>query len=185
MDASLRMTEALQEVIDHHEIRKLLSVYCHGCDRGDEHRMASVYLDAALDDHGPYKGSGKGLAKRVMNNLMQGQKLAHLLGQCLINVRGDEAGAETYFMATAVMKNQDGRDVVNLMGGRYVDTLSRDDGQWKISNRICVRDWSISLDVDKDWLENTGFVEGQKSGEDPSYTALGLQHPGLPAAPNS
>ncbi len=182
MDATPPMNPTLQEIIDHHEIRKLLSVYCHGCDRGDEHRMASVYLDAALDDHGSYKGPGKGLARRVMNNLVTlGQKLSHLLGQSLINVHGDEAGAETYFMATAVTTNQDGREVVNLMGGRYVDTLLREDGQWKISNRICIRDWSISLDVEQDWLKDINFVQGQTSGADPSYAVLGLKHPGLPA----
>jgi len=63
------MEPILQEIVDHHEIRKLLSVYCHGCDRGDEHRMASVYLEDAGDDHGPYKGPGKGLVKRVMDNI--------------------------------------------------------------------------------------------------------------------
>ncbi len=176
------MEPILQEIVDHHEIRKLLSVYCHGCDRGDEHRMASVYLEDAGDDHGPYKGPGKGLVKRVMDNIAtKGQKLTHLLGQSSINVHGDEAGAETYFMATAVMTNPAGQEVVNLMGGRYVDTLRRTAGQWMISNRICVRDWSISLDVDKDWLANTNFVQGQTSGEDPSYAVLGLKHPGLPA----
>jgi len=84
-------------------------------------------------------------------------------------------------MATAVMTNPAGQEVVNLMGGRYVDALRRTAGQWMISNRICVRDWSISLDVDKDWLANTNFVQGQTSGEDPSYAVLGLKHPGLPA----
>ena len=66
------MNQTLQEIIDHHEIRKLLAVYCHGCDRGDEHRMASVYLDNGWDDHGTYKGPGKGFAKYVMNMLATG-----------------------------------------------------------------------------------------------------------------
>jgi hypothetical protein len=53
MDNSLQqMNPVLQEVIDHHEIRKVMSVYCHGCDRGDEARMASVYLEQSWDDHG-------------------------------------------------------------------------------------------------------------------------------------
>lgn len=178
----MEQSQALQEIIDHHEIRKLLSVYCHGCDRGDVHRMASVYLDDAQDDHGSYKGAGKGLAKRVMDNIAtKGHELTHLLGQSLINIDGDEAGADTYFMATAVIPDAEGRKVVNLMGGRYVDTLRRTDGQWKICNRICVRDWSISLDARTDWLANIDFVRGQTSGEDPSYAALGLKHPGLQA----
>ena len=67
------------------------------------------------------------------------------------------------------------------MGGRYVDTLRRAAGQWMISNRICVRDWSISLDVDKDGSQTPILSRARRSGEDPSYAVLGLKHPGLPA----
>ena len=183
MEVAPQVNQTLQEIIDHHEIRKLLSVYCHGCDRGDEHRMASVYLDDAWDDHGSYKGPGKQFVRQVMNALATGgPKLTHLLGQSLININGNEAGAETYFMASTIKTNQDGCEVANLMAGRYVDTLLRKNGQWKISKRICVRDWSISLDVEKNWIESGTFVEGQMSDQDPSYAILGLRHPGLPVA---
>jgi SnoaL-like domain len=182
VDLTPQMQKTLQEIIDHHEIRKLLNVYSHGCDRGDTHRMASVYLEDAWDDHGTYKGFGKGFVKQVMGNLAgEKQKLVHLLGQSLIEVRGDEAGAETYFMASNGKTNEGGREVVHLLSGRYVDTLRRENGAWKIAKRICVRDWSMSLDVEKDWLENSNFVEGRMSGQDPSYEVLGLEHPGLPA----
>jgi hypothetical protein len=176
------MNQILQEIIDHHEIRKLLAVYCHGCDRGDEQRMASVYLDDGWDDHGTYKGPGKGFAKYVMNMLATGSiKFAHSLGQSLINVKEDEAGAETYFVASGIETNPEGRKIGNLIFGRYVDTLRRTDGSWKILKRVCVRDWSISLDVEKDWLEHSNFVAGELSGDDPSYAVLGLKHPGLRA----
>jgi SnoaL-like domain len=181
VDVTPQMQKALQEIVDHHEIRKLLSVYCHGCDRGDQHRMAGVYLEEAWDDHGTYKGSGKGFAKQVMSNLAsQRQKLVHLLGQSLIDVNGDEAGAETYFLASNVKADKDGHDVVHLLSGRYVDTLRRENGQWKIAKRICVREWSMSIDKEEDWLEHSNFVDSRMSGEDPSYAVLGLTHPGLP-----
>jgi hypothetical protein len=182
MVATPEMNQTLQEIIAHHEIRKLLSEYCHGCDRGDEHLMASVYLDDAWDDHGTYKGPGKEFAKHIMNLLAnERQKCGHLLGQSLIHLNGNEAGAETQFIASSVVKTKNNaREVANLMFGRYVDTLRRENGQWKIAKRICVRDWSISLDIEKDWLENSNFVEGHMSAEDPSYAVLGLEHPGLP-----
>ena len=173
-------SSALQEIIDHHEIRKVLSVYCHGCDRGDEVRMSSVYLEDSWDDHGVYKGPGKGLAKRVMSKTGADRTVTHLLGQSLINVKGDEAGAETYFFAVIAEKGQHSGDVLTQLGGRFVDTFLRVHGEWKIKKRTCVRDWSISLDVTKDNLANNNLVQGQLSGQDPSYAALGLSHPGLP-----
>jgi hypothetical protein len=181
MDNSLQqMNPVLQEVIDHHEIRKVMSVYCHGCDRGDEARMASVYLEQSWDDHGNYKGPGRQFASYVMK-LQDSDATAysHLLGQSQIRVNRDQAGAETYFIACARNQDAAGRPVVNFIGGRYVDTLERCEGEWKISKRICVRDWSISLDVVKDWLAGSDFVQGQMSGQDPSFAILGLIHSGL------
>jgi hypothetical protein len=69
---------------------------------------------------------------------------------------------------------------VTLLSGRYVDTLLREGGQWKIDKRICVRDYSITLDVNNDWLRDNPFVQGKLSGEDPSYAVLGLKHAGFP-----
>ena len=51
------MDERLQELWDHHAIRKLLATYCHGCDRADEVLMASTYVRDSWDDHGPRKRS--------------------------------------------------------------------------------------------------------------------------------
>lgn len=175
MDSQLSRT--LQEMADHHEIRKVLSVYCHGCDRGDEARMSSVYIEDSWDDHGMYKGPGSGLAKRVMGNTGTHRTVTHLLGQSLIDVRGDEAGAETYFLAVIAERDQPDGEVLTQLGGRFVDTFVRVEGEWKIKKRICVRDWSISLDVTKDHLANNNLVQGQLSGQDPSYAALGLSHP--------
>jgi hypothetical protein len=110
----------------------------------------------------------------------EGIRCTHLLGQSQIKVTGDRAGVETYFLAGVCTKDADGKDNVTLLSGRYVDILNRDSGQWSIHSRTCVRDWSITLDVNKDALANTNFVQGVLSGADLSYAALGLVHPGLP-----
>ena len=113
MEPTTQINATLQEMIDHHEIRKLLAVYCHGCDRGDGPRMASVYLDDSWDDHGDFKGSGAELTQRVMNSIVtRGIKCIHLLGQSQINVTGEEAGAETYFLATICDKDENGKEVM-------------------------------------------------------------------------
>jgi hypothetical protein len=183
MEASLRDGELLQEMIDHFAIRKVLATYAHGSDRGDGARMASVYAETSWDDHGAYKGPGQPFAKRTMDALAaRGSKCTHLLGQSQIKVAGDEAGVETYFLTGIAIKDGEGKDALTLLSGRFVDSFVREKGEWRVRHRICVRDWSITLDASRDGLRNKEFVLGLLSGEDPSYPALGLEHSGLPWA---
>jgi hypothetical protein len=168
----------LQELLDHHEIRMLLAEYCHGCDRGDEVQMASVYCEESWDDHGRVRADGKAFSAQMTRELVDYASVcSHLLGQSLIRVQGDTAGAETYFLATVTYP---GKASVNQLGGRYVDTLERENGAWKIKKRICIRDWSMTVPVEADWLANDPFVGPSMSQNDPSYAALGLTHSGLP-----
>ena len=174
------MDDRLREMLDHHEIRTLLAEYCHGCDRHDYQRMADTYADESWDDHGMYKMPGKEFAvTAVTANLKDANMLMHHLGQSLIRVDGDQAGSDTYFLAS-VSSTEDGKEVINQIAGRYVDRLERQDGSWKIRERITVREWSISLPVDRDWLAGHDFVMGQRSGSDASYAALGIEHGGYP-----
>lgn len=167
----------LQTLWDHHEIRELLATYCHGCDRGDETEMASVYAEDSWDDHGPDKCDGREFSRRTVANSARSARLvSHQLGQSLIRVAGDSAGAETYFIATVVYPPRgDGtRDTINQLGGRYVDTLLREDGAWKVKRRLCVREWSASQPIAADWLASAGFIQGQRGGADVSWEVLGL-----------
>jgi len=175
------MEQRLQEMLDHYEITKLLNEYCHGCDRRDQTHMASVYAKDSWDDHGPDKCPGPEFAARTMTAMRAIHMCSHLLGQALIRVNGDQAGAESYFIATVRRPVEGGGETLNQLGGRYVDTLVRVDGQWRIKKRVCVRDWSISVPIASDWLAKAGFVQGHMSNADPSYAVLGIQHSSVPS----
>jgi hypothetical protein len=170
------MDARLQEIIDHHEIRKTLTEYCHGCDRCDEVHMASVYLEDSWDDHGRIKARGWDFA-RLMTAEIQRRTLtlSHLLGQSLIKVNGNEAGAETYFTAVQHRTDHVAR-MCDQLGGRYLDKLQRENDRWLIKHRTVVRDWSISLPVGEDCFIDAGLKHGFRSNEDPSYATLGLTH---------
>lgn len=173
------MDARLQEMLDHYEITKLLYEYCHGCDRTDQVRMAAVYAKDSWDDHGPNKCPGPEFAARTMEAMPATNMCSHLMGQSLVTINGDEAGAESHFIATVRSPAEDGGERLDQLGGRYVDTLVREDGRWKIKKRICVRDWSISQPIANDWLASAGFVQGQRSNNDPSFAALGIVHSGV------
>ncbi len=173
----------LQELLDHHDIRQLLATYCHGCDRADEVEMAGTYCADSMDDHGPRKMAGKPFSiATVAESIETTDLVSHLLGQSLIKVNGVRAGSETYFIATLLYPPKHAGDLqtIGQLGGRYVDTLVRQDGEWLIENRVCVREWSHSHPVTGDWLANAGFTGMQRDQSDPSYAALGLTHSGNP-----
>jgi SnoaL-like protein len=171
--------ERLQEMLDHFEITKTLKEYCRGCDRCDEKLMASVYREDSWDDHGRVKASGFEFTRFMIGDILRRtETLSHLLGQSAITVDGDEAGAETYFIAGMQDTRDDGMKMCNLLGGRFVDRLRREDGKWLIEHRIVLRDWSVSIPVNEDWTDDAGLREGERTGNDPSFDVLRKIHQG-------
>jgi hypothetical protein len=173
------MDPRLQELIDHHEIKTLLAVYCHGCDRLDADRMASVFHSDSWVDHAADHCSGR----EFVNSILAVQQaytgmVSHLQGQSQIEVTGDEAASETYFFVTLRGPGEEGAKLLTFMGGRYMDTFAKEAGAWKIKKRVCVRDWSYSQAVEQDFLATEPFYDGAWSGEDLSYAFLGLKHRG-------
>jgi hypothetical protein len=173
------MDPRLQELIDHHEIRKLLAEYCHACDRADPAMMLACYSgDESFDDHGHVKASGPEYV-RVMGDLVvsRTEAASHVLGQSLIRVEGDNASAETFFVAFFRIPGSGGEPPrMNQLVGRFVDRLERVDGGWKIRHRTCVRDTSLTLAVTRDDYAAYGFVEGTRDASDPGAALLGLAH---------
>lgn len=175
------MDPRLQEMLHHYEIRKTLSEYCNGADRVDEKRMGSVYAEDSFDDHGRHKLPGREFAAVMSAHIaVSSESMYHLLGQSLISVDGDTAGAETYFHAVSVTTGSDGVRESNHLGGRFVDTMVREDGTWKIRRRVVVRDWTITLPIKADWTPATFLTPGLRSQEDPAFAVLGISHGGPP-----
>lgn len=174
------MDELIQEVVDHHQIRKVLAEYCNACDRCDEPRMAGVYCADSWDDHGLLSGRGVDFARAIMDGMRAFNSCSHLLGQSTITVDGDTAGAETYFLAVLRSDGEDGVEQLDQLGGRFVDELVRADGGWAIRRRTAIRDWSITLPIVADSIAKHGLTDGRRDGEDRSFAVLGLRHSGVP-----
>jgi hypothetical protein len=173
------METRLQELLDHHEIKKLLNTYCHGCDRLDAGRMASVFHSDSWVDHAADHCPGTQFVRETMvAQQAHTSMVSHLLGQSQIQVMRDEAASETYFFCALRGSAQAGPKLLTFLGGRYIDSFAKDAGQWKIKKRVCVRDWSYSQTVEQDFLAAVPFIDGTWSGDDPSYPALRIKHSG-------
>lgn len=167
----------LQDVLDHHDIRQTLAEYCHACDRADEALMASLYAEDSFDDHGLVRAPGAEYAETMTRLVIdRTEAVWHVLGQSLIKVEGDKAGAETFFLGMMRLNPQDGVSRINQLAGRFVDRLERVDGTWKIKHRTCVRDTSITFTVQEDMQASYGLVPGSRDATDPGAALLGLAH---------
>lgn len=172
------LDQRLRAMLDHHEITRLLAEYAHGCDRCDTERMASVYWPDSWDDHGVNQATGPNFAELMTQRIIPAscETLSHLIGQSLVSVDGDSAGAETYYIAVTRSTDEGGEPRCNQLGGRYIDRLERRGGVWKITHRTCLRDWSVSLRVKEDTFALSQLKPGHRSGDDPSYPVLGWRH---------
>lgn len=173
------MDPRLQDMLDHHEIRKLLALYCHACDRADAALMTACYTgDDSWDDHGTVKASGPEYVRIMADKIVtRTQAMSHILGQSLITVDGNSARAETFFIGFFKLSGDDGEPArMNQLIGRFVDRIERVDGAWKIKHRTCVRDTSMTLAITRDDYAAFGFAEGTRDAGDPGAALLGLAH---------
>jgi SnoaL-like protein len=132
----------VQFLFDRQEIADCCIRYARGADRHDIELMESAFHPDALDDHGIFQGAPDELA-RWLNDIHAQYYLSHLhyLANPTVEIDGDVAHAETYFLACLWRKDESGADVA---GGRYVDRFERREGEWRISERMAVREWSAS-----------------------------------------
>jgi SnoaL-like domain len=159
------------EMIATLEIQQLLFRYCRGVDRGDADMIRSVYHAGARDSHGAYDGSGEGFADWLVPRMdavpIVGQ---HHITNMLIDVAGDEAGGESYFIAYQPDIMEDtGQPALAIAGGRYLDRFSRRDGAWKIVDRQVIFDFSFAPQAREVWRAHATFPTGGRREGDPSF----------------
>jgi hypothetical protein len=128
----------LREVADRQEIHQTLMRYCRGVDRADEDLINSAFHPGAVDDHGTPRPATE-LAHGVAHGSQP--QLMHFTGNVLIDLDGDTAFVESYFMSFSPQE-EDGVTSTRTRAGRYVDRFERRDGAWKIAHRLVVDEWA-------------------------------------------
>ena len=163
--------DALTVLLDKQAIQEVLMTYCRGVDRLDEELVRSVYHPDAYDNHGYWRGKGWDFAPFVVARLRAANRCTmHSITNVLIDVGGELATAESHVNVTLV-RRAESPSMADLMGARYVDRLSKRNGQWKIDERTVVLEWHkverwsagdapIALDA---------FTWGRRDRSDPVY----------------
>jgi hypothetical protein len=81
----------------------------------------------------------------------------HVSTGVMVQVQGDSAKSECYGLSLGSMENEQGELVDSLFGGRYLDELEKRDGQWRVSKRTYIADWTHHFPNGLEALASSGF----------------------------
>lgn len=167
----------LRDLCSERDIRAVLHAYCRGVDRRDFDLVRSCYHAGATDDHGAYKGDVEGFIAFCSQFVQQFDATMHVLGNITIDLQGDRARTESYAIAHHRLSPSEARPARDhTVAFRYVDDFDRRDGIWRISDRICVYEWTRTDPVPPGWDFTPEFTRGGLMATDPSSRPLGGLH---------
>jgi hypothetical protein len=157
---------AIQRLLDKEAIREASLRYTRGIDRHDDEIMAQAYHADATDDHGGYIGDPAGFiahSKKAHSGAWNVHH--HYIGNQTIDLDGDTAHVETYFLAALRRKT----GPIDMVGGRYVDRFERREGRWAIADRVCLVEWNGELQPAKTPADPALYMQGAWDRTDVSY----------------
>ena len=134
-------------------VREALENYFHGLDAREENDLAACFTADAVATH--HSGSdseftltgGAAIARYFCGLLSTFTATNHALSNSVIRVTGDTASADTYAIATVVIKQR-----VLVRGLRYLDELILVSGQWRIRKRTHIQLWQYEAEAVKPFL---------------------------------
>jgi SnoaL-like domain len=147
----------VQALLDKQAISEVMARYSRTLDWLDDAGQASCYWPDAAIDYGFFKGTAADFLPVVMQIERASQRRWHFLGGLQIKLQSNSsASAESYGIATGV-READGVWTGNMYGGRYLDEFEKRDGEWRISARQFIMDWSKPLGVQNDGTPDPTF----------------------------
>lgn len=143
-----------RQLLDKQACIELVYRFARALDRCDADLIRSVFHPDATDDHGGFQGTADEFVTWVIGVLQTMERTQHMIGNILIETDGDDARAESYFVAYHDLVDAQGAPLRTTVAGRYLDRFERRDGEWRISHRGVVFDWSAS-DPRSDYWDRT------------------------------
>jgi hypothetical protein len=161
----------LRDLIARRDILRAVHNYMRGQDRLNASLQRSAFHDDAHLDCGLFAGGPDQYVDFAQGFLAKVAGSQHLIGQADIEVKGDEARGEVYFIAWHRLEDTEGRRDL-IVAGRYVDEYRyRKDVGWRISRRREIIDWSRTDPAADEFLKSeTSLHFAGRRGTDFSET---------------
>lgn len=144
-EAKTRQTDLAAQVdrlTSHWAVQEVLMAYARGNDLQDEAMIRDCFWPEATHKHGRFEGKSQdfvGFAMRILTTL---KYAAHHISNVSIEVAGDRAFSECYYLAHHRRPAKEGGEEDAWFEGRYLDILERRKGVWKIIRRHGLSDYS-------------------------------------------
>lgn len=163
----------LRELSDRAEIEDVLRRYYRGLDRFDEELMRSAFHPGARERHG---GWAEGDAGEVCRHLLEAagdfsRSHIHLLSNVRVRfISRRVAHSEAYLLAVS-RRQLDAGPADFSFYGRLLDAFERRGGEWRIIDRLVVKDFTRMDPVTKNAVDPdlSKEVVGRRDRDDPSY----------------
>jgi hypothetical protein len=138
------LEQRVRALSDRSEILDCLTRYARGMDRLDRDLARSAYHDDAIDDHVGFAGPVDDFLDWAFAYHGGQVRHQHYVGNHTIDVDGDSAHAETYYLFIGTDRDEDAP--LTVTGGRYIDRFERRDGKWGIAARVCLVEWQTAAE---------------------------------------
>ena len=145
-------SDEIAEFLAREKIRDCLARLARGEDRRDATLIGACYWPDSLTDYGVFRGNFDEYLAWVVPGSPAIPVTQHVLGQSVIDLKGDVALAETQVVSYhRVNMGEEERDTV--IGGRYLDRFEKRDGAWRIAERTMLYDWYQDFGRSIDWSQ--------------------------------
>lgn len=152
------MDKQLQTLLDTKACEDVLLRYGRTLDWLDQTGQDECFWPDAEIDYGFFRGTGKEWVPVVMAVEASSVRRWHLSTGIMVQVQGDRAKSECYGLSEGTVEDEQGNLVDTLFGGRYLDELEKREGQWRISKRTYIADWTHSFPNGLDALASSGLA---------------------------
>ena len=142
MTTDAELARQLRALTDRTEILDCLTRYARGMDRLDRALARSAYHDDAVDDHIGFVGPVDAFLDWAFGYHGGQVRHQHYLTNHSIELDGDEAHAETYYLFIGTERDEEAP--LTVTGGRYIDHFQRRGGRWAIARRLCLVEWQTN-----------------------------------------
>ncbi len=162
----------LEAALVRNAIHDLIMLQARAIDRGDESLLATLWHTGAKVDLGFFAGSAEEFCPFIISATAGMQRMTHTVANEHIEVRRDEAVAESYVVAFTTFEASEGEAVDEITAGRYLDRFALRDGTWKFTERRFVTDFSTRQSAQPESPEAMTAqltLRGKRSADDPVY----------------
>lgn len=172
MSLSDDLRAGLEQALARNAIHDLIMLQARAIDRGDEDLLAGLWHAEAKVDVGFFAGSADEFCPFIMNATIGMQRMSHTVANEFVEVRGDEAVAESYVLAFTTFEEARGHSIDEITAGRYLDRFALREGAWRFTERRFLKDFAMRQPAQAEAAEDMTAqlnLRGQRSTDDPVY----------------